>query len=335
MKTIVYSTHGFDKPYLESSAGGKHQLSFTRQPLNSLSASLAEGYEAAILFSNDSAPSAIIDRLYHCGIRFLIYRSTCTDQVDIEYAKNIGMKVACIQDYASRSVAEHAITLLLSLNRKIQLGQKLMAKDDFRLDRLVGFEMFNKTVGIMGTGKIGSHIARILQGFGCEILGCDPEPNQKLVKELGIRYVREEELLKKSDVVILSCPLTSTNHYAIDRRAMEMMKSSALLINVGRGGLIHTLDLIETLQEGKIGGAALDVYENEGRIFFNYRGHIPVQDAVFNTLRKLPNVLITGHQGFLTKESLKSMAVKTIRQLDNWAIMKQRGIISPSGTFIP
>lgn len=335
MKTIVYSTHGFDRPYLEASSGSKHQLCFTRQPLNRLSASLAEGFEAAILFSNDNASSDILDLLYHGGIRFVVTRSTCLDQIDKNYATEIGIKVASLQDYSSRSVAEHAMALLLSLNRKIALGQRLMSKDDFRLDRLVGFELYKKTIGVVGTGKVGGHIVRMLKGFGCNVLGYDPDPNDRLAQETGLIYTDRDELFELSDAVILSCPLNRDNHYMVDSRMLKLMKNSSLLINVGRGGLIHTLDLIEALQAGDITGAALDVYEGESRIFFNYRGHIPVQDSVFNTLRKLPNALITGHQAFLTEEALKTMAIKTIRQLDNWSVMRQTGMISSKENLVP
>lgn len=318
MKVIVYSTHEFDRPYLEEKAGSKHQLSFTRQPLNSFSAALAEGFQAAALFSTDDGSAAVLDDLNRAGIKYLTLRSTGFDHVDITYAQKLGIRVANVSGYSPHAIAEHGVALLMSLNRKIVLSQKLMDRDDFRVDQLVGFNLYKKTVGIIGTGRIGSVLAKIMHGFGCQIIGYDPSANKDLIKSVGMEYTDFATVCEASDVIFITCPLNEMTHHMFNKRTFDRMKESATLINLGRGGIVNSMDLLEALEDKRIAAAGLDVYEHEKNIFFKYHGYISVQDQLLKRLRNLPNVLITGHQAFLTHEAIEVLAEKTIENLDKW-----------------
>jgi D-lactate dehydrogenase len=318
MKTLVYSIHGFDKPFLERAAKNKHELIFSELPLQETSANLAKGFEAVALFTSDKANEEVLDILHKNGVRFIALRSVGYDHVDIKKAKQLNIKVANVPAYSPYAIAEHAVTLLLTLNRNILLSQELIKKNDFRLDKLVGFDLHGKTIGIVGTGKIGAAFAKIMHGFGCELIGYDICENKELISQTKITYTSLEELCKSSDVISVNCPLNSVTKYMFNKNVFGQMKRGVLFINTARGGIVNTHDLMAALDDGIVAAAGLDVYENEKQIFFYDHSSSKIKDELFETLRSYPNVLITGHQAFLTHEALQGIADTTITNLSDW-----------------
>jgi len=268
MKTLVYSSHGFDKPYLERSAGEKHEMHFTEKFLNKDTAELAKGFECVSLFSSDNASSEVLELLSDCGIKYIALRSAGYDHVDLKKSTELGIKVANVPAYSPYAIAEHAVTMLMTLNRKILLGQSLISQGDFRLDKLIGFDLHGKTVGVVGTGKIGSAFAQIMYGFGCRVVAYDIEKNSELVEKTKIEYVTLDELCRLSDVISVSCPLNVETKYLFCKNSFAKMKRGVVFINTARGAIVNTLDLIEALDSGVISAAGLDVYEYEKPIFF-------------------------------------------------------------------
>lgn len=318
MKTLIYSIHDFDKPFLVKAAAGKHELSFTEQHLDESTAHLAKGFQIVSLFTSDKASAEVLTLLHACGVTFIALRSVGYDHVDLAKAKSLGIKVANVPSYSPYSIAEHAVAMLLALNRKLLLGQQLMRKNDFRLDELVGFDLHGKTVGIVGTGKIGSVFAKIMYGFGCKLLAYDIDVNQELIKETQIEYVSLESICAQSDIISINCPLNTLTHYLFNKSTFSIMKTGVVFINTARGGIVNTRDLMEALDNGTISFAGLDVYENEKPIFFHNHSHQKIEDELFEKLRSYPNVLITGHQAFLTHEALNDIGTASINNIDQW-----------------
>lgn len=319
MKTLVYSIHGFDKPFLERAAQGKYALVFTEQPLNKTTANLANGFDAVALFTSDNASAEVLEELSNYGVKFIALRSVGYDHIDLEKAKQLGIKVANVPEYSPYAIAEHAVALIMALNRKILLSQKLMNKNDFRLDQLIGFDLHGKVIGIIGTGKIGAAFAKIMHGFGCKLIAYDIEENQELIHQTNISYTSLSELCKSSDVISVNCPLNTETKYLFNKSAFSQMKKGVVFINTARGGIVNTIDLIEALDIGTVAAAGLDVYENEKPIFFYDHTDSQINDAIFQKLRSYPNVLLTGHQAFLTNEALQGIADTTIANLNGWS----------------
>ena len=317
MKALVYDIHAFERPLFESqNERYGHALSFLPARLTEQTASLAQGYDAVVSFANDRVNAPTLDTLYASGVRFLALRCAGFNHVDVAHAKKLGISVARVPRYSPYAVAEHAVAMLLSLNRKIHKAYARVRDANFSLDGLVGFDVHGKTVGIVGTGKIGESFARILGGFGAKLLAYDPSPNRALEKEIGLEYVgRVEDLYRESRVISLHAPLTPSTRHMIDARAIECMKAGVFLINTGRGALIDTPALIRGLKSGKIGAAALDVYEEEEGVFFSDHSQDILQDDVLARLLTFPNVLITSHQAFLTQEALENIVVTTLENL--------------------
>ena len=318
MKTIVYSTHGFDKSFLEKAVENKHELIFTEEPLNISTVHLAEGCKAIALFTGDRATAEVLGKLRALGVRFIALRSVGYDHVDLEKAKELDMKVANVPAYSPYAIAEHAVMLILALNRKLLLGQQLMGNNDFRMDRLVGSDIHSKTVGIVGTGKIGTAFANIMHGFGSKLLAYDLEENASLIKATGIHYTSLKSICEKADIIAIHCPLTKETNHLFNKELFSIMKKGVVLINTARGAIINTIDLIEALDNGIVAAAGLDVYEYESAIYFKNQLNEPINDALFQQLRAYPNVLLTGHQAFLTNEALTGIATTTIQNLDAW-----------------
>ncbi|SKB58786.1 2-hydroxyacid dehydrogenase [Maribacter arcticus] len=318
MRTLVYSIHGFDKPFLEMAANDKHELAFTKEPLNENTADLAKGYEAVVLFTSDRGTAQALEKQAAHGIKYLALRSAGFDHVDLAKAKELGMKVAYVPSYSPYAIAEHAVALMLALNRKLILGQELMNQNNFILDQLVGFDLHGKTVGIVGTGKIGGAYTRIMHGFGCKLLGYDIEQDQELIEDTNISYTSLERLCEQSDVISVNCPLNVCTKHMFNKEIFSKMKKGVMFINTARGGVVNTNDLIDALDNGIIAFAGLDVYEYEKPIFFYDHSGKALEDRLFEKLRSYPNVLITGHQAFLTNEALKGIASTTIANLDAW-----------------
>jgi D-lactate dehydrogenase len=319
MKTLVYSIQGFVKPFLVKAAVGKHELDFTEQPLNENTAHLAKGFEAIALFTSDNASAEVLAKLNEYGVKFIALRSVGYDHVDLAESKSLGIKVANVPAYSLYAIAEHTVALLMALNRKIVLGQQLIQQNDFRLDDLVGFDLHGKTIGIVGTGKIGSAFAKIMYGFGCKLLAYDIEVNEALIIETQIEYVSFENICKQSDVISINCPLNADTKYMFNKSSFSMMKKGIVFLNTARGGIVNTKDLMEALDNGIVSYAGLDVYEHEKPIFFYNHSDKKIEDELFEKLRSYPTVLITGHQAFLTNEALQGIAETTLANLDNWA----------------
>lgn len=319
MKTLVFSTHDFEKPYLLDAVNDKLELVYTHEVLDINSAAKTNGYQAISLFTSDNAMADVLKIIYEKGVRFIALRSAGHDNIDLFTAKELGIKVANVPAYSPNSIAEHAVTLLLALNRNILLGQERIKQNNFCLDGLVGFDLFGKTIGIVGTGKIGTAFANIMKGFGCNLLGYDIAPNMELVSQTGITYTTLEELCKQSDVISLHCPLTPITHHFFDKHVFCKMKKSVVFINTARGGIVNTVDLIEAIENGTIAAAGLDVYENEKPLFFINHFDRPIQDKIFKKIQSFPNVLITCHQAFLTNEALTSIANTSIKNLTEFS----------------
>lgn len=325
MKVFVYSAHGYEIPFLERSAEGKHTLIFNERKLDQDTAKLAIGCEAVALFTADDASAPVLQKLHSYGVRYVALRSAGYDHVDLSRATKLGMQVANVPAYSPYSIAEHAVAMLLALNRKIAEAQSLIRLQDFRLDTLVGFDIHGKTVGIIGTGTIGKVFATIMKGFGARVIGFDPAPNEEAVR-IGVEYVTFEEVLRQSDIVSLHCPLNDQTRYMISRPQIARMKKGAILINTARGGVVNTLDLLEALDNEHLAGACLDVYEKEKAIFFEDHRRHPLRDSLFARLVAHNRVLITGHQAFLTIEALQGIASTTVQNLDYW----EDGMASPN-----
>ncbi len=319
MKVLVYSIHGFDQPFLEKAAAGNHQLVFTEQTLNDSTASMASGYEAVALFTSDNASAQVIKILHSLGVKYIALRSVGFDHVDLKQAEQCGIKVANVPEYSPNAIAEHAVALILALNRKIISADKQVHQYNFNLNNLIGFDLNKKTVGIIGTGKIGSIAAKILHGFGCKILAYDIEQKEYLKKYFGVEYVDLEVLCQKSDIITIHCPLNEQTRYLINKENISLMKNGVIIINTARGAVINTVDVIEGLKARKIGSLGIDVYEKEKGLFFEDLSMNIPNDDIFNSLLTLKNVLITGHQAFLTNEALQGIAETTISNLDEWS----------------
>jgi D-lactate dehydrogenase len=312
MRLAVFSHREYERSFLEAAAAGTgFELRPIPAPLSPLTAPLASGCTAVSIFVSDDASEASLGILAAGGTRLLALRCAGFNQVDLEAAARLGLTVARVPAYSPHAVAEHAVALMLALNRKLHRAFNRVREQDFSLDGLVGFDMHGKTVGIVGTGQIGEVACRILLGFGCRVLACDPVPNPRCVA-MGVRPVSLPELLGASDIVSLHCPLTPATHHLIDRAALAAMRPGAMLINTSRGAVIDTRALIAALKAGRIGSVGLDVYEEEGDLFFRDLSETAIQDDVFVRLVTFPNVLITAHQAFLTREALAAIAAVTL-----------------------
>lgn len=316
MKTIVYSFHKFEKPYFEKANTRKMEMHFIETKLSAETAPLSAGYDAVCLFVSDDASAQVLEKLSENGIRFIALRSAGYNNVDVEKAKQLGILVARVPAYSPFSVAEHAVALMLALNRKLIRSHYRIMEQNFSLDGLTGFDMNGKTVGIIGTGKIGTTIARILHGFGCHLLAFDKIENKEIKQKYQVEYTDCESLCKQSDIITLHLPLNKETKYLIDNSCISMMKPGVMLINTSRGGLINTKDVVQALKRGHIGYFGMDVYEEEGGLFFEDHSEDILQDDTIARLMTFQNVLITSHQGFLTETSLKNISETTMHNLD-------------------
>ncbi|HEY0742085.1 MAG TPA: 2-hydroxyacid dehydrogenase [Chryseosolibacter sp.] len=317
MKVLVYSARPYDKQALEAYVGNKHSLFFTDKKLSIDTVAYAEPFDAISLFTSDDASAPVLEKLIDYGVQYIALRSVGFDHVNLQVAAQLGIHVANVPEYSPYSVAEHAVALLLASNRKMIQAQKLIEVQDYRLDGLTGFDIHGKTVGVIGTGNIGLAFCKIMLGFGANVIAYDPVENE-VAKGAGVNYVSFHELLECSDVISIHCPLNTATKYLFSAAEFDLMKPTATLINTSRGGIVSTKDLIIALEQGKIAAACLDVYEREKGLFFNDWRNRAINDEEFNKLRSLQNVLITGHQGFLTNEALSGIAKTTLETLDYW-----------------
>ena len=311
MNVAIFSAKKYDREFLNAANGSLHKLRFFEPHLNDETVSLAAGFEAVCVFVNDQVNAAVIARLHSLGVRLIALRCAGYNNVDLSPAKKHGVTVVRVPAYSPYAVAEHTIALMLALNRKLHRAYNRVREGNLALDGLVGFDLHGKTVGVIGTGQIGTVVAQILTGFGCPTLAFDPFPNAAC-RSLGVRYVELNQLFAESDIITVHCPLTPENKHLINGQALEKMKNGVMLINTSRGALLDTVAIIEGLKSGKIGYLGLDVYEEEEEIFFEDRSGSILSDDVFARLLTFPNVIITGHQAFFTREALLNIADTTI-----------------------
>lgn len=316
MTVTVYSTHNFEKTTLINALGTQHELWMLVPALSVETAGLAAGSEAVCIFVNDDATALVLEQLSALGVRFLLLRSAGFNHVDVEAAKRLGMRVARVPAYSPYAVAEHTVALMLALNRKLTKAHNRVREGNFSLDGLIGFDMHGKTAGIIGVGKIGQIVAEILRAFGCRVLASDPMPDEDWAARHQVRFVPRETLFAESDIISLHAPLTPETHYLICAETLLLMKKGVMLINTGRGALIHTRDVINALKSGHIGYLGLDVYEVEKGLFFEDHSAEILQDDVIARLMTFPNVLITSHQAFLTQTALDNIADTTAHNLE-------------------
>lgn len=314
MKVAVFSAKPYDRQFLSAAneaTDDPHDIEYFEAHLSQATASLATGATAVCAFVNDVVDVAALTRLAAQGTRLVALRSAGFNNVDLNAAVSLGIAIARVPAYSPWAVAEHAAALMLTLNRKTHRAYSRVREGNFSLDGLLGFDMHGRTVGIIGTGRIGLALARILTGFGCNILAYDPVKRDEFAR-LGGSYVALEDLLGRSHIVTLHCPLTPETRHMIDAAAVQQMRDGVMLINTSRGAVVEARALIDGLKSGKIGYLGLDVYEEEGDLFFEDLSEHVIQDDVFARLLTFPNVLITGHQAFFTLEAVKAIAETTI-----------------------
>lgn len=318
MKITVYSTHAFEMPYL--STPNKPSFDFRCLPhrLTPETAILAQGSQAVCCFVTDQLNREVLCSLSQAGVQLVALRCAGFNNVDLAAAKEFKVTIVRVPAYSPYAVAEFTVTLMLALSRKIIQAHSRVREQNFLLEGLLGFNLHGKVVGVIGTGKIGAIVCKILQGFGCQLLAFDPIPNPECQK-LGVQYVALTKLYQQADIITLHCPLNAASTHLIDRKAIEQMKQGVMLINAGRGALIDTLALIDGLKSGKIGYAGLDVYELEDRLFFQDLSNRVLQDDVYARLETFPNVLLTGHQSFFTTEALQDIFQTTMDNLTAFA----------------
>ena len=314
MKVAVFSTKPYDREFLEALNGEHgHSLTFFEPKLDLTTASLADGFPAVCAFVHDDLGAGVLEALARQGTRPIALRSAGFNNLDLEASQRLGLSVVRVPAYSPHAVAEHAVGLMLALNRRIHRAYARVREGNLALEGLLGFDLYGKSVGVVGTGRIGTVLVGILRGFGCQTLAYDPHPNPEC-KALGARYVPLEELFAQSDIASLHCPLTPQTHHLIDDAALRQMRPGVMLINTSRGALIDTLAVIEALKSGHIGYLGLDVYEEEDLFFRDLSGQV-IQDDVFARLLTFPNVIVTGHQAFFTREALEHIAGTTLSNI--------------------
>ncbi|MDX1530791.1 MAG: 2-hydroxyacid dehydrogenase [Rhodothermales bacterium] len=315
MDVAVFSTKPYDRRFLDAAnADGDHAFAYFEPRLTPETAALAGGSRGVCAFVNDVLDRDVLERLADGGTEAVVLRSAGFNNVDLVAAEDLGLAVGRVPAYSPHAVAEHTLALLLALDRRLHRAYNRVREGNFALDGLLGFDLHGRTVGVVGTGKIGAVVVKILGGFGCRVLTYDPYPNEE-VEALGATYVALEGLLAAADVVTLHCPLTPETHHLIDADALAQMRPGAVLVNTSRGALVDTPAVIEALKSGHLGALAIDVYEEEADLFFEDLSDTVLRDDVFARLLTFPNVLVTGHQAFFTEEALTNIAETTVANL--------------------
>jgi D-lactate dehydrogenase len=315
MKTAIFSTQSYDKQFFDQvNANFGHELVYLEAGLNAKTAILAEGCEAVCVFVNDVVDAATLDILQECGISTVVLRCAGFNQVDLEVAKKLNINIYRVPSYSPEAVAEHALAMIMTLNRKTHKAYNRVREGNFSLERLIGFNLHGKKVGLIGLGQIGLAFAKIMHGLGCQVIAFDPA-----IKEAPdyIQLVDYQTLITASDLISIHCPLNTHTHHLINQASFEEMKNGVMLINTSRGGILNTADAIEALKLGKLGYLGIDVYEQEDKLFFRDLSESLIADEQILRLMSFPNVLITAHQGFFTNEALTEIAQTTLQNLSD------------------
>ncbi len=320
MKVAIFSTKAYDKEYLNRAnnvSPSPHELMFYEAPLNIQTVQLATKASAVCCFVNDHLDKPVLEELARLGVQLIVLRCAGFNQVDVATAKKLGLYIARVAEYSPHAVAEHALGLIMMLNRNLHRAHNRIRENDYSLNGLLGFDLVNKTVAVIGTGKIGQVFANIMLGIGCKLIAYDVKPDADLIAK-GVRYLPLSELWPEADVISLHCPLTPETQHLINASTLTQMKTGVMLINTGRGALIDTPAVIKALKTKKVGYLGLDVYEEEGDLFFENKSNQLLQDDVFARLLTFPNVVITGHQAFFTREALTAISEITIANISHF-----------------
>jgi len=315
MKIAFFSTKPYDQQSFQLANGAfNHELTFFEPRLNPHTTALAEGFPAVCVFINDDLSKTTLRHIADSGTHLIALRCAGFNNVNLDVADELRIKVVRVPAYSPYAVAEHAVGLILMLNRKLYRSYNRVRDDNFALNGLLGFDLYGKTVGVVGTGKIGQCFAQIMRGFGCNLLAYDVYQNPTCL-EMGVQYVDLPELLAQGDVISLHCPLLPATRYMINRDSLKHMKPGAMLINTSRGALVDTQAVIEALKSRQLGYFGTDVYEEEENLFFEDLSDTIIQDDTFQLLQSFPNVVITAHQAFFTKEALGNIAQTTLANI--------------------
>lgn len=318
MKIAVFSTKTYDRQFLEKiNESFHHELRFFEEPLNLHTADLTMGYKGVCIFVNDKVDKQTILKIAENGIKLILLRCAGFNNVDVPAAKENGMTVMRVPSYSPESVAEHALALILTLNRKTHKAFNRIRENNFSLEHLMGFNLHGKKVGVIGTGKIGSVFSHFMLGLGCRVVACDIQESEELKKK-GVQYVALAELLKDSDIISLHCPLNPDTFHLINKEAFSLMKKGVMLINTSRGAVIDTKEAIRALKSQKLGYLGIDVYEQEENLFFRDLSDQIISDDLIARLMSFPNVLITAHQGFFTVEAITAIARQTMQNISDF-----------------
>ena len=331
MKITFFSAKPYDKVFFDriNSQYG-FELEYYETHLGPHIVNVVENTTAVCVFVNDKLNAEVLKVLAATGVKIIALRCAGFNNVDIEAAKILGLKVCRVPAYSPEAVAEHAAAMLLTINRKTHKAYNRVREQNFALNGLLGFNLHGKTIGVVGTGKIGKAFCNIMLGFGCRVLAYDIYPDASLT-EKGITYTSFEELLKQSDIISLHCPLTPENHYLINKETLALTKPGVTIVNTSRGGLINTADIIHALKTKQVGALCIDVYEQEEKLFFRDLSASIIDDDNIHRLMSFPNVLITAHQAFFTEEALTEIAQVT---LHNIAVLSQNNIPQPAAIML-
>lgn len=325
MKIAVFGTQFYEEEFFNKyNLGNQHELVFFKESLNSKTTHLAKGFTAVCIFVTDIIDKDCIENLAKLGVKLINLRSAGYNNVDVKSAKANDIKILRVPSYSPQAIAEHAIALILTLNRKTHKAYNQVRENNFSLQNLMGFNLFGKTVGVVGTGKIGRAFCSIMLGFGCKIIAFDLKENEDL-KQKGIQYKTFDELLSTSDIISIHCPLTKETNHLFNTKAFEKLKKGAMIINTSRGAIIHAEDAIIALKKEQIGYLGMDVYEKESNMFFKDCSQTVIQDDVFERLLSFNNVLITPHQAFYTDEAVSEIAkitIKNFTDFENKAVLE-------------
>ena len=326
MKIAFFSTKSYDCEYFNAvNKEYHHEIKYFTSYLNADTANLSQGYDAVCAFVNDTLDKATIDILAENNVKLIALRAAGFNNVDIAHAAEKNITVMRVPDYSPYAVAEHTLALILTLNRKTHKAYNRVREGNFSLDRLEGFDLHGKTVGVIGTGKIGKVFANMMQSLGTYVVAYDKYPSDEL-KQNGITYLTLDELLATSDIVSLHCPLTPETYQIINKNTLAQMKTGAMLINTSRGTLINSEDVLDSLRNKKLGYLGIDVYSQEENLFFEDLSEMVLEDETISLLMTFPNVLVTSHQAFFTKEALTKIAVKTLQNVTDFG----KGAESPN-----
>ncbi len=318
MKILFYSIKDFEKSYLSSASNNMQQVEFIPVALSVQTANKAKGFEVVCIFTGDDASAAVLQALNKNGIKFIAIRAAGYDNVDLGMANELGIRVANVPGYSPFAIAEHAVALILALNRKIITANTQVHQQNFTIGNLTAFDLHGKTVGIIGTGRIGSVFAKLMHGFGCRLLGYDVTENKMLTEAYGLEYIDLPALCREANIISMHTALTSGTKHLIDKKLIRLMRQGVMLINTSRGACVNTPDVIEGLQSGHIGYYGADVYENERGTFFYDCTNKELKDDMLKKLLAMPNVLLTPHQAFATAEALTNIAATTFYNIDCW-----------------